>query len=48
MFLYQPNSRECAATLDVVEYDKDKMAKPVYDLTLGCNIMKELGIVPDC
>jgi hypothetical protein len=32
---------------DVVEYDKHKMAKPVYDHILGCNTMKELGIVLD-
>ncbi len=29
---------------DVVEYDKNKMTKPVYDCILGCRTMKELGI----
>ena len=34
-------------TPDVVEYDKNKMTKPVFDLILGCQTMKELGIVLD-
>ena len=33
-------------TPDVVEYDKKKMTKPVFDLIQGCKTMKELGIVP--
>ena len=41
------NSQEYTVTPDVVEYDKNKMAKPVYDLILGYNTMKELGIVLD-
>ena len=32
---------------DVVEYDKNKMTKPIYDHILGCKTMKELGIVLD-
>jgi hypothetical protein len=41
------NSWKYIVTPDVVEYDKKQMTKPVYDLILGCNIMKELGIVLD-
>ena len=32
-------------TPDVVEFDKNKMNKPVFDIILGCKTMKELGIV---
>ena len=32
---------------DVVKYDKQKMDKPVDDLILECNTMKEFGIVLD-
>ncbi len=46
-FFEYSNSREYTVTPDVVEYDKNKMANPVYDLILGCNTMKELGIVLD-
>ena len=38
------NSMKFLVTPDVVEYDKNKMTKPVYDLILGCKTMKELGI----
>ena len=31
-------------TPDVVEYDKSKMTKTVYDLILGCKTMKEITI----
>ena len=41
------NSKEYLVTPDVVEYDKNKMTNPVYDLILGCKNMKELGIVLD-
>ena len=41
------NSKEVLVTPDIVEYDKNKMTKPVYDLILGCQTMKELGIVLD-
>jgi hypothetical protein len=34
-------------TPDVVEFDKNKMTKPVFGLLLGCKTMKELGIVLD-
>ena len=30
-----------------MEYDKNHMNEPGFDLTLGCNTMKELGIVLD-
>ena len=46
-FFEYSNSREYTVTPDVVEYDKRKMTKPVYDLILGCKTMKELGIVLD-
>ena len=41
------NSKEYLVTPAVVEYDKNKMTKPVYDLILGCKTMKQLGIVLD-
>ena len=34
-------------TPDIVEYDSNKMTKPMYDLILGCKTMKELRIVLD-
>ena len=43
-FFEYSNSKEFLVTPDVVEYDKNKMTKPVYDLILGCKTMKELGI----
>ena len=46
-FFEYSNSREYTVTPDIVEYDKRKMTKPVYDLILGCKPMKELGIVLD-
>jgi hypothetical protein len=46
-FFEYSNSREYTVTPDIVEYDKRKMTKPVYDLILGCKTMKELGIVLD-
>ena len=30
-----------------MEYDKNHMTKPGFDFILGCNTMKELGIVLD-
>ena len=39
------NSNEYTVSPDSVEYNKKKMTKPMYDLILGCKIMKELGIV---
>jgi hypothetical protein len=41
------NSTEFLVTPDAVEYDKDKMTKPMYDLILGCRTMKVLEIVLD-
>ena len=32
---------------DIVEYDENHMTEPGFDLILGCNTMKELGIVLD-
>ena len=46
-FFEYSNSKEFLVTPDVVEYDKKKMTKPVYDLILECKTMKELGIVLD-
>jgi hypothetical protein len=39
-FFEYSNTREYTVNPDVVEYDKNKMAKPVYDLILGCNTIK--------
>jgi hypothetical protein len=46
-FFKYSNSKEYQVTPDIVEYDKKKMTKLVYDLILGCTTMKELGIVLD-
>ena len=46
-FFEYSNSTEFLVTPDVVEYDKDKMTKLVYDLILGCKTMKEIGIFLD-
>ena len=46
-FFEYSNSREYTVTPNIVECDKRKMTKPVYDLILGCKTMKELGIVLD-
>ena len=46
-FFEYSNSKEFLVTPDVVEYDKNKMTKLVYDLILGCKTMKEIGIVLD-
>jgi hypothetical protein len=40
-------SKEHTIQPDIVEYDKIHMTKPGFDLILGCNTMKELGIVVD-
>ena len=34
-------------TPEVVEFDRNKMTKPVFDLILGCKTIKELRIVLD-
>jgi hypothetical protein len=46
-FFEYSNSKEYTVTPDVVEYDKKEMTKPAFDLILGCQTMKELGIVLD-
>ena len=46
-FFEYSNSKEFLVTPDIVEYDKKKMTRPMYDLILGCKTMKELGIVLD-
>jgi hypothetical protein len=46
-FFEYSNSKKHLVTPDVVEYDKKKTTKPVYDLILGCRTMKEIGIVLD-
>ena len=46
-FFKYSNSKEFLVTPSVVEYDKNKMTKPVYDLILGCKTKKALGIVLD-
>ena len=38
-------SREYIIQPDIVKYDKNHMNEPGFDLILGCNTMKELGIV---
>jgi hypothetical protein len=38
-------SRECTIQPDIVKYDTNHMIKPGFDLILGCNTIKELGIV---
>jgi len=40
-------SREYTIQPDIVEYDKNHMTEPGFDLILGCNTMKVLGIVLD-
>ena len=40
-------SREYTIQPDIVEYDINHMNEPGFDLILGCNTMKELGIVLD-
>ena len=42
-FFEYSNSKDFLVSPDVVEYDKNKMTKPVYDR----RTMKELGIVMD-
>ena len=41
------NSKQIMVTPDVVEYDGKKLAKPAFDLILGMNTLRELGIVLD-
>ena len=46
-FFEYSDSKEFLVTPDVVEYDKKKMTRPMYDLILGCKTMKELEIILD-
>ena len=46
-FFEYSNSKEYLVTSDVVEFDKNKMTKPMFNLILGCKTTKELGIVLD-
>jgi hypothetical protein len=46
-FFEYSNSKEYLVTPDIVEFDKNKMTKPVFDLILGCKTVKTLGIVLD-
>jgi hypothetical protein len=46
-FFEYSNNMEFLVTPNVVEYDTNKMTKPVYDLILGCKTMKDLVIVLD-
>ncbi len=46
-FFKYSNSKEYLVPPDVVEFDKDKMTKSVFDLILACKTMKELEIVLD-
>ena len=46
-FYEYSNRKEYLVTPDVVEFDKNKMTKPVFDLIFGCKTVKELGIIPD-
>ena len=44
-FFDYSNSREYFLQPDVVEYKENNQTKPGFDLTLGSNTLKELGIV---
>ena len=44
-FLDYSASREYLVQPDIVEYDGTTMSKPGFDLILGTNALKELGIV---
>ena len=44
-FLDYSASREYLVQPDIVEYDGTTMSKPGFDLILGTNTLKELGIV---
>ena len=45
-FFEYSNGKEYLVTSDV-EFDRNKMTKPVFDLILRCKTTKELGIVLD-
>ena len=46
-FFEYSTCREYTIQPDIVEYDGNHMNKPGFGLILGCNTMKELGIVLD-
>ena len=46
-FFEYSNCKEFLVAPDIVENDKNKMTKLVYDLILGCKTMNEIGIVLD-
>jgi hypothetical protein len=46
-FFEYSNSKEYLLQPDIVEYKEDDMTKPGFDLILGSNTLKELGIVLD-
>jgi hypothetical protein len=46
-FFEYSSRKEYLVTPDVIEYNKNKMDTPVFGLILGCNTMKEFGIVLD-
>ena len=46
-FFEYSNSKEYLLQPDIVEYKEDDTTKPGFDLILGSNTLKELGIVLD-
>ena len=46
-FFEYSNSKEYSVTPVVVEFDKTRMTKPVFDIIFGCKTMKELGFFLD-
>ena len=44
-FLDYSTSKEYLVQPDIVEYDSTKMSEPGFDLILGTNTLKELGII---
>ena len=44
-FFEYSNSKGLYIQPDIVEYDGDKLKKPVFDLIIGTKTMDELGII---
>ncbi len=44
-FLDYSANREYLVQTDIVDYDRMTMSKPGFDLILGTNTLKELGIL---
>ena len=44
-FFEYSNSKSVSIHPDVVEYDGDKLKRPVFDLIIGVQTMDELGII---